>query len=128
MRKSLLPIAAAGLLLAPLAPALAHHSYAMFDMNKTVTLAGDIVKFKWQNPHAYIQIDVPVTDGNIDKVEHWAIEMTSPNDLAVQGWKRSSLKPGDRVTIQVHPLRDGGKGGSFSAVKFADGSTLGKWQ
>ena len=125
MNRSLLPIVAGALLLAP-ASALAHHSYAMFDMNKTVTLDGNIVKFKWQNPHAYIQIDVPVKDS--DKVERWAIEMTSPNDLAVQGWKRSSLKPGDHVAIQVHPLRDGGKGGSFSAAKLADGSTLGKWE
>ena len=126
MKRPLLPIAAAALALAFAGPALAHHSYAMFDMTKTVTLTGDIVKFKWQNPHAYIQIDVPVKDG--DKVERWAIEMTSPNDLAVQGWKRSSLKPGDHVAIQVHPLRDGGKGGSFSAAKLADGSTLGKWE
>lgn len=115
------------LALAPV-PALAHHSYAMFDMKKTITLAGKIIKFKWQNPHAYIQIEVPVKDSDGTKVERWAIEMTSPNDLAVQGWKRSSLKPGDQVTIEVHPLRDGGKGGSFTAVKFADGSTLGKWE
>ena len=62
------------------------------------------------------------------QTERWAIEMTSPNNLAVEGWKRSTLKPGDKVTIQVHPLRDGAKGGSFAAVKLADGTTLGKWQ
>jgi hypothetical protein len=104
------------------APALAHHSYAMFDMTKTVTLNGSVVQFKWQNPHSFIKLDVPVNG----QVEHWAIEMTSPNNLAVEGWKRSSLKPGDKVTLQVHPLRDGAKGGSFAAVKLADGKVLGQ--
>jgi hypothetical protein len=126
--KKIRKLAAATLLpgllaLAPM-PALAHHSYAMFDMNKTVTLAGKVVKFKWQNPHAFIQLEVPVK-GN---VELWVIEMTSPNNLAIEGWKRSSLNPGDNVSIQVHPLRDGGKGGSFAAVKLANGATLGTWQ
>jgi len=106
------------------APALAHHSYAMFDMTKTITLNGSVVQFKWQNPHSFIRLDVPVNG----QVEHWAIEMTSPNNLAVEGWKRSSLKPGDKVSVQIHPLRDGAKGGSFAAVKLTDGSTLGKWQ
>jgi hypothetical protein len=123
MKNLLAQLAAGALLLAPL-PAFAHHSYAMFDMTKTIVLSGTVVKFKWQNPHAYVQLDVPVNG----KVEHWAIEMTSPNDLAVQGFRRSSMKPGDKVTIQVHPLRDGGQGGSFAGVKLADGSTLGKWQ
>ena len=106
------------------APALAHHSYAMFDMTKTITLNGSVVQFKWQNPHSFIRLDVPVNG----QVEHWAIEMTSPNNLAVEGWKRSSLKPGDKVSVQIHPLRDGAKGGSFAAGKLTDGSTLGKWQ
>jgi hypothetical protein len=119
-----LPHLAIGALLLAAAPALAHHSYAMFDMTKTVTLNGSVVQFKWQNPHSFIRLDVPVNG----QVDHWAIEMTSPNNLAVEGWKRSSLKPGDKVTIQVHPLRDGAKGGSFAAAKLADGKTLGKWQ
>ncbi|HEX7712050.1 MAG TPA: DUF6152 family protein [Sphingomonadaceae bacterium] len=124
MNKALASLAAGALVVASAAPALAHHSYAMFDMTKTVTLNGSVVQFKWQNPHSFVRLDVPVNGA----VEHWAIEMTSPNNLAVEGWKRSTLKPGDKVTIQVHPLRDGAKGGSFAAVKLADGTTLGKWQ
>lgn len=115
------------LAIAPM-PAFAHHSYAMFDMTKTISLTGTVVKFKWQNPHAYVQLDVPVKGAVDGKMERWAIEMTSPNDLAVQGFRRSSMKPGDKVTVEAHPLRDGGKGGSFTAVKLADGSTLGKWE
>ena len=118
LRQSLL----AALALAAIAvPAAAHHSYAMFDMNKTVVLDASVTRFKWQNPHAFIEADVAV-NGN---TEHWAIEMTSPNNLAQEGWKRSSLKQGDRVRIWVHPLRSGARGGSYAGVRLADGSTLG---
>lgn len=104
------------------APALAHHSYAMFDMNKTVTLDATITEFKWQNPHSFIEADVKAPEGS----EHWAIEMTAPNNLVQEGWKRTTLKPGDHVTLYVHPLRSGAKGGSFAAVKLADGKVLGQ--
>jgi hypothetical protein len=115
-----LVIAAA--LLAPGA-ALAHHSYAMFDMLKTVPLEGSVVTFKWQNPHAWIEIDVAVAG----KTERWAIEATAPANLAREGWKRSSLKPGDKVTLKVHPLRNGSKGGSLMGAKLADGTKLGQF-
>jgi hypothetical protein len=115
-------IAFAALLLAPL-PALAHHSYAMFDMTKTVAIEGNVVQFKWQNPHAWIELDVPVGG----KVERWAIEATAPANLAREGWKRSSLKPGDKVALKVHPLRSGSKGGSLVGAKLANGSKLGQF-
>ena len=102
-------------------PAVAHHSYAMFDMQKTVVLEASVTRFKWQNPHAFIEADVAVNGSS----EHWAIEMTSPNNLAQEGWKRTSLKQGDRVRIWVHPLRSGARGGSYAGVRLADGSTLG---
>ena len=117
-------LALAGLALAPIlgsAPSLAHHSYSMFDMNKTVVLEAEVVRFKWQNPHAFIEANVAARGGT----ERWAIEMTSPNNLAQEGWKRSSLKQGDRVRIWVHPLRSGARGGSYAGVRLADGSTLG---
>jgi len=113
--------AAALLLAAPVTPALAHHSYSMFDMNKTIVLEAQITRFKWQNPHAFIEADVQVEGGK----EHWAIEMTSPNNLVQEGWKRTSLKPGDKVKLYVHPLRSGAKGGSYAGVRLPDGSTLG---
>ena len=101
-------------------PAAAHHSYSMFDMNKTIVLDAEVVRFKWQNPHAFIEADVTSPAGT----ERWAIEMTSPNNLAQEGWKRTSLKEGDRVRIWVHPLRSGARGGSYAGVRLADGSTL----
>jgi hypothetical protein len=120
-RITLARLAFAGLLLAPL-PSLAHHSYAMFDMGKTVAMEATVVRFKWQNPHAFIEIDAASRGGT----ERWSIEMTSPNNLAQEGWKRTSLKPGDRVTIWVHPLRSGARGGSYAGVRLPNGSTLGQ--
>jgi hypothetical protein len=121
MNRSRLAFLAPALLAAAL-PAAAHHSYAMFDMNKTVVLEASVTRFKWQNPHAFIEADVAVNGAS----EHWAIEMTSPNNLAQEGWKRTSLKPGDRVRIWVHPLRSGARGGSYVGVRLTDGSTLGE--
>jgi hypothetical protein len=118
--KTLAKLILAAALLAPL-PSAAHHSYAMFDMQKTVALEATVVRFKWQNPHAFIEIDAAARGGP----ERWSIEMTSPNNLAQEGWKRTSLKQGDRVTIWVHPLRSGARGGSYAGVRLPNGSTLG---
>ena len=111
----------AAALLAPLRSS-AHHSYAMFDMQKTVALEATVVRFKWQNPHAFIEADAAARGGS----ERWSIEMTSPNNLAQEGWRRTSLKQGDRVTIWVHPLRSGARGGSYVGVRLPNGSTLGE--
>ena len=102
-------------------PVAAHHSYSMFDMSRKVVLDATVARFKWQNPHAFIEADV-IARG---QTERWAIEMTSPNNLTQSGWKRTSLKPGDRVKIHVHPLRSGTRGGAYAGVVLADGTTLG---
>jgi hypothetical protein len=102
-------------------PVAAHHSYSMFDLNKTVVLDATVARFKWQNPHAFIEADVRASGGT----ERWAIEMTSPNNLTQGGWRRTTLKPGDRVKIYVNPLRNGAKGGNYVGVVLPDGSTLG---
>jgi len=121
MKKSLpLSLAMAASLIA-VAPAFAHHSFAMFDMNKTVVVKGTISDFRWTNPHAWMEVVVQGADG---QTQYWNIEMTSPNNLTQQGWKRTSLKAGDRVTVSIHPLRDGKAGGSFLSVVLPDGSTL----
>jgi Family of unknown function (DUF6152) len=102
-------------------PVVAHHSFAMFDRDKQVTLVGTVLNFQWTNPHSWIEIDVPNENGGSDK---WSIECNSPNNLARQGWKSTSLKPGDKATIIIHPLRSGEKGGSFVSVTLPDGSVL----
>ena len=103
-----------------LAPALgsAHHSFAMFDQNRQVTVTGVVKEFQWTNPHAFIAIED--SDQKI-----WSIELNSPNNLVRQGWKRTSLKPGDKVSVVLNPLRNGTLGGLFRSVTLPDGRVLG---
>jgi hypothetical protein len=109
-------------LLGASAPAWVHHSGAMFDSAKEQTLSGTITEFNWVNPHSSFKVNVKGSDGS-DVV--WAIEMNAPQNLVRQGWKRTTLKNGDKVSVVVHPLRDGKPGGSFVAVTLADGTKLG---
>ena len=102
--------------------ALAHHSYAMFDRAKTVTLNGTIREFRWTNPHSWIQITVPGESGGTDE---WSVEMGSPFELLRVGWTAKTVKAGDKVSIQVHPVKDGSKGAGFVSGTDADGHALG---
>jgi len=102
-------------------PAFAHHSAAGIDRTKMVALVGTVKQFGWQNPHSWMEIEVPNEAG---VVTTWKVEMTSPAFLIRAGWKATTLKPGDKVTVKVNPLRDGEPGGLFQSVTLADGSTL----
>jgi Family of unknown function (DUF6152) len=112
----------AGLALAYGAGAAAHHSFAMFDQTKSLPLKGTVHDFQWTNPHAFIDVDVANADGSVDL---WKVELNSPNNLKRQGWKSSEMKPGDKVTVVIKPLRDGSKGGLFVAVTLPDGRVMG---
>ena len=101
-------------------PAAAHHSFAMFDQTKVVTLEGTVRQFQWANPHAFIELDVTARG----QTKRWAIELNSPNNLTRQGWRRSSLKPGERITVRIAPLRNGNPGGLFLDLRKADGTVL----
>ena len=103
------------------APALAHHSFTMFDMTKRITLVGTLTSFEWTNPHAYIEIDVPGDDG---QMKHWSIELGSPSILMSSGWKFSSLKKGDKVTLIINPLKSGLAGGFLYTATLPDGRVL----
>ncbi len=103
-------------------PVMAHHSGAMFDSAKQQTLNGTITEFNWMNPHSSFKVSVKNAAG-VDEV--WAIEMNAPGNLVRNGWKRTTIKSGDKVTVVVHPLRDGKPGGSFVSITLPDGSKLG---
>ena len=120
--KLALSVATAAGVLAMAAPAFAHHSFAMFDNAKEMTLVGTVKEFQWTNPHTWIQVMVKNAQG---QMEEWSVEGSSPNGLARRGWSRTSLKPGDQVTMMIHPLKSGEKGGSFMSAKFPDGRALG---
>jgi hypothetical protein len=112
--------AAAALLIA--LPACAHHSNSMFDHDTTVTLTGTVKDFQFTNPHCWIQLLVK-TDG--DPVE-WSIEMGAPAHLLRSGWKPHTLRPGDKITVIINPLRDGGKGGNYVSVGGPGGNPIGQ--
>lgn len=112
---------ASALVVVPVAVA-AHHSPAAFEPTKTVTLVGTVKEFRWQNPHSWIEIMVPNEKG---QEVLWAVELTSPTYLVRSGWKSTTLKAGDRVTIVGRPLKSGEPGSAiFTSVTLADGRTL----
>ena len=102
-------------------PALAHHSFAMFDTGRVVRIDGTIAEFQWTNPHAWAEVDVVNPDGAVDR---WGVEFNSPNNLTREGWSRDMLAPGDEVSFFIHPMRDGRPGGLYYEVILADGETV----
>lgn len=119
--KKVVTAAVAALLLGT--PALAHHSFAMFDRDKEVTLVGTVKEFQWTNPHIWVQVLVPNKNGK-GQVE-WSVEGASLNTVKRWGWKKDAIKPGDKVVVTIHPMRDGSKGGSLKRIKLPNGQTLG---
>lgn len=120
--KTLYLAALCAVLLALSAPAWVHHSGAMFDRSKETRITGTVSEFQWTNPHASFKVDVLGADG---KTETWSVEMNGPNNLIRAGWKRTTIKPGDKVTVTINPLRDGRPGGWYLGITLADGRTLG---
>jgi hypothetical protein len=102
-------------------PALAHHSFAVFDHSRTVAVKGTVTKFQWTNPHAFLELDVPDDKGN---VQPFTIELTSINMLSRVGWRSSMIKAGDLVKAVVAPLLSGQPGGLLLDVTLPDGRKL----
>lgn len=102
--------------------ALAHHSFAMFDLAKDLTVEAVVKEVQFTNPHVWLQI--MVTDDKGVATE-WSIESGAPGMMLRNGWKPSTLKPGDKVTLTMHPLKNGSPGGSLVNVKVPDGRVLG---
>ena len=111
---------AAGVALAA-APAFAHNSGAMFDRSKTVVLKGVIKEYQFTNPHTWVEIVVPGADGTSVQ---WSIEGEAPPTMNRIGLTRGAIKPGDQVTMRMHPLRDGRTGGSYIDLTTADGKVI----
>ena len=107
----------------PALPAQAHHSMAMFDQTKTVTLTGTVRQFQWTNPHCYIQLQVKDASG---KQVEWSLEMGAPMYLYAKGWRPSSLKAGTQISVTLNPLRNGEPGGIVLTASTADGKQIGK--
>jgi hypothetical protein len=109
----------AALMLAP-ASIGAHHSHAMFDMTREVTITGTVTNYSYRNPHVFLYIDVKEPDG---RVTAWSIEMSNITNMERRGVFRSTFKTGDVVTVKVNPLDDGRPGGNYTSITAADGKT-----
>jgi len=116
--RTLMVAALAGIVLLSGNAAMAHHSFAMFDINNKITITGVVRELQWTNPHVLIWVNV-VEEGEAEPVT-WAVEMTSVGNMRREGWNRETLVPGDNVEILINPLRNGGPGGGFYAIKFLD--------
>ena len=115
--------AAAALVMATLSVgADAHHSFAMFDLAKEVTVKGKVKKFQWTNPHAYIQLVAKDAQG---KEVEYSLEMGAPMYLYARGWRPGSLKAGMDISVTLNPLRNGKPGVVVRDVTTADGKPIG---
>ena len=108
-----------GLLMAMTTTAVAHHSFAVFDHTRTLTIKGTVTKFQWTNPHAFLEVDIPQPDGTM---KHFSIELTSINMMQRVGWRSNMIKAGDKITAIVAPLLSGDPVGLGLEVTLADGT------
>jgi len=112
----------AGFCLALLAgPAVAHHSFAMFDPDRLITKTGTVKELEWTNPHVWIHIVAPDDAG---KPVEWSFEMQAVAQATSGGWRPDSVKPGDKVSVDFHPLKDGSRGGELVSAVLPDGRRL----
>lgn len=122
MRKILIGLSVSAAALAGLStPALAHHSAAMFDHDKKVTLQGTVKEFQYTNPHSWLQVLVTGADG---KTTEWGFEAEGPSTLLRAGIKAKSFVPGDKVTIVANPMKDGRPAGALITATKADGTVF----
>ncbi len=96
-------------------PASAHHSFAMFDFGKVVTITGSVKEFQWTNPHVILWVDAEAAGA--EGAASWSLEMTSPGNLTRGGWDRHALNAGDKVSVDLNPLRNGSHGGALINVR-----------
>ena len=114
-------LVAAGMIAGGASVATAHHSAAIFDASQTKVISGTVKKFDYSNPHTWVWLDVTNDQG---QVETWGVEGMSPNYLNRRGWTRTTLKPGDKLSVTVRPMKDGQKAGMWISGKRPDGEVL----
>jgi hypothetical protein len=103
------------------ATAFAHHSFSMFDTSKPGTITGTVKDFEWSNPHCWLDIVVGGSGGQDGK---WSFEGQSVSMLARKGWSKTTIKPGDKITVAYYPNKNGSKSGAVRAVTLANGTVL----
>jgi hypothetical protein len=119
MRASSLPLVVGAALC--MQPAAAHHSFAMYDSGRQITIEGVVKELQWTNPHVWIQVMVPNAAGGQDE---WSVECTSVNFMIRRGFTKHTIKAGDRISVSLSPLKDGSHGGSFKGINSLNGAPL----
>ena len=124
--RAMRPVGRVVILIAAFAASVsAHHSFAMFDMDKDVTYKGVVTEYRWSNPHVHITVEIK-PDSGVDPatVGIWDVEGGSMSIMGRQGWTRATFKAGDAITLVGHPMKDGSKGISLFYVILPDGKRL----
>jgi hypothetical protein len=122
LKQAVLAILALGILVSAANIAIAHHGYAVFNTSTQATVSGTVKQFVWMNPHTWLWLNVQNNQGGVDV---WGFEGMSPNFLGRRGWTRTSLKPGDQITITFYPFKSPSqKGGAFLTAKRPNGEEL----
>jgi Family of unknown function (DUF6152) len=98
-------------------PVFAHHSFGLFDMSKTAEVEGTIVKLEWSNPHCWLFL---ASGPSETEAVNYGFEMTSVGEMTRRGWTKTSVKPGDKVKVTFHPVRDGRPAGYMMSVMMTD--------
>ena len=101
--------------------AVAHHSFSVFNMQERIDITGTVREVQWTNPHIWVWVEVTNEDGGVTT---WGLEGMSPNFLARRGWTRTTLEPGDEITVSLNPLKSGEPGGMFVSTTAPDGTVL----
>jgi hypothetical protein len=103
-------------------PALAHHAFGFYDMSKSIDVTGTVQKYEWSNPHSWLFVEVPSASGSTV----YGFEMVSVGELLRRGWAKNSVKPGDKITVTFHPIRDGSSNGILVSATTESGELIGK--
>ena len=107
--------------LAVSSPLLAHHGNAAFAENPTTLKAAKVTNFAWSNPHSLIEFDAKDDKG---KMQHWVVETAAPQALVLIGWSKTSLQPGDMITVTMYQAKTGAPAGRLQKIVLTDGSEL----
>jgi len=116
-------VLAAAIALSVSSPAWSHHSHAMFDHDKEVTVTGTVSEWVFRNPHVFLYVDVKTDGGESVK---WSVEMSNITNMLKVGFAATTFKAGDKVTVTMHPLADGRPGGNYIVAISADGKQFGR--
>ena len=119
-----LGLAAVTAVVAVAGPAGAHHSFAMYDNDKVVTVDGTVKEFVWTNPHAILRVQGSAAEGGGEQL--WTLELTAPGQLSRNGWTHTTLKAGDKVKVELHPFKSGRAGGAFMTATLPGGEKIGR--